>query len=290
MRVPPVAACARVHAAIRRRRTGTLLGVILGIVAAAILAGGRPAAAITNGQPDIANRYNYVGLVTDGRLACSGSLIAPTIFLTAAHCFDQPGKTVFVTVVQDVRTARQQDFVTGQWFPDPDFCGSTCPPGLPGSSSQDVAVVVLRHQIKVSRYALLPTPGLVDTLAVGTPVTLVGYGVQDFARGGGQPQPVTDFARYFAPATLLAGSEAFTQRDALTVSSTPGQDQGGVCFGDSGSPVLRGGTDIILGLVSHGASPLCASVSYAYRIDNAAALAFIQGGYRTASATASGPR
>ena len=57
-----------------------LLGVGVGV-----------ASAITNGQPD-GNNHPYVGLLVfddaPGHPAwrCSGSLIAPTVVLTAAHC------------------------------------------------------------------------------------------------------------------------------------------------------------------------------------------------------------
>ena len=65
------------------------------IVAAAVLAAltvAAPAAAITNGAPDGNRHPNAGGLVSptqysDGTwLYCSGTLVSPTVFLTAAHC------------------------------------------------------------------------------------------------------------------------------------------------------------------------------------------------------------
>ena len=74
-----------------------LLVVAVGLVA--ILAATAPAGAITGGTEDTANRYSNIGMVVfyqpDGRFRCSGTLIAPRVFLTAAHCtFQDIGKVV----------------------------------------------------------------------------------------------------------------------------------------------------------------------------------------------------
>ena len=61
-----------------------------------------PAAAITNGRVDGNRHPNVGGLVSptqysDGTwLYCSGTLISPTVFLTAAHC-GTDGERVAVT-------------------------------------------------------------------------------------------------------------------------------------------------------------------------------------------------
>jgi hypothetical protein len=77
--------------------------------------------------------------------------------------------------------------------------------GLPGFDTHDVAVVIFTSPgcktptgsvstylcgpvpaaAALGQYAALPTQGLVDTLAMGTAVDLVGYGVQNFVNGGG---------------------------------------------------------------------------------------------------------
>jgi len=64
-----------------------------------VLATSVPAGAITGGTEDTANRYSNVGMVIfyqpDGRFRCSGTLVAPRVFLTAAHCtFQDIGKAI----------------------------------------------------------------------------------------------------------------------------------------------------------------------------------------------------
>src|SRR5215213_6165005 len=76
------------------------------ILAATLLASliaAAPAGAITNGMPDGNKHPNVGGLVapaaySDGTwIYCSGTLISPTVFLTAAHCGDADGERVRVT-------------------------------------------------------------------------------------------------------------------------------------------------------------------------------------------------
>jgi hypothetical protein len=112
------------------------------------------------------------GLVTDFEFVCSGALISPTVFVTAAHCFETPGQEVSVTV-DPQGFSEDADLVTGHWFPNPEFC-SACSPGLVGFDTHDVAVVVLDEPIAVSRHAQLPTTDQVEGLPIKQRLTLVG--------------------------------------------------------------------------------------------------------------------
>src|SRR5690348_5261636 len=82
----------------RRLRTVT---AVLAAAAAAVLATASPGWAITNGSPDGNGHPNVGGLVSatqysDGTwLYCSGALVAPKVFVTAAHCAE--GDRVRVT-------------------------------------------------------------------------------------------------------------------------------------------------------------------------------------------------
>ena len=70
----------------------------------------------------------------------------------------------------------------------------------------------------------------------------------------------------FAPGAVVSGN--FTHSDQfLKLSLNASQGKGGSCFGDSGGPVLRGGTNVVLGLNSYGPNPNCSGTGYAQRVD-----------------------
>ena len=77
---------------------------ILAVLACSLFAAA-PAGAITDGAPDGHGHPNVGGLVastvySDGTwIYCSGTLISPTVFLTAAHCAE--GDQVSVTFDAD---------------------------------------------------------------------------------------------------------------------------------------------------------------------------------------------
>jgi hypothetical protein len=63
--------------------------------------------AITNGEPD-AGRHPFVGLMVaddaDGNpmWRCTGTLISPTVFLTAGHCTEAPAARATIWFAEDV--------------------------------------------------------------------------------------------------------------------------------------------------------------------------------------------
>jgi hypothetical protein len=272
--------------------------------------------AITNGQPD-QGRHPYVGLMValDSKgiplWRCSGSLISPTVFLTAGHCTEPPAAHVEIWFAEGpvptdpdylaaVRANPNQPIscndspafngypcqgdAGGTPHPHPDFC-TGCGPGLPRFASHDVGVVALDAAVPptvVGEYAQLPTVGLVDTLPNKTPIDFVGYGVQFQAQipGSQLPQPPPFYrwagprARLFAPTELVSGN--FKQSDQfLRLALNPGGGSGGTCFGDSGGPDLLGGTDVVLGVNSYVTNVNCGGVGYAQRVDLFDVLAWI---------------
>src|SRR5690348_8429387 len=82
-----------------RRRISVASIVATAVVVAAVLVPAAPAGAIVGGTPDTV--HTNVGLVrfttADGRFRCSGTLISPTVVLTAGHCTEGPATDVYVS-------------------------------------------------------------------------------------------------------------------------------------------------------------------------------------------------
>jgi Trypsin len=267
------------------REVEALRRLLIGLVVAALaVLVASPARAITNGEPD-GNRHPYVGLaVFDDANGpshrCSASLLSPTVVLTAGHCTDG-AVAARVWFAEDVQSNREYPFsgstsYDGTPITNPGFCIG-CGNGLPGFAQRDVGVIVLSEPVPTSvvgEYAQLPAPNLVDQLSKKAPVTLVGYGVQERIVGGGPPVWAGLRVRLMAPARLVSGS--FTHSDEFVrVTASPGQG-GGTCFGDSGGPILNGGTDTVLAVNSYVTNGNCAGVTYSQRVDIPEVLAWIQ--------------
>ncbi len=258
-----------------------VMGIVLGSVGIAY-------AVTFNPQPD-GNNHPYIGLVLfydEGGAymwRCSGSLLSPTVFLTAGHCTDgtTSARVLFdsnlTELVYPYETCGPYTCYEGDTYTHPDFCIG-CAGGLPGFDTHDVGVVVFDEPVTtVSGYAQLPDEGLVDTLKMRTDIDLVGYGVQWKIKDGGVPPSArwTGYRiRYYAPTKLITSKDVISD-EYIKLTANPAQGKGGTCFGDSGGPDLLGGTNIVLAVNSFVNSYNCTGVTYSNRVDTGYALDFI---------------
>jgi secreted trypsin-like serine protease len=241
--------------------------LVLAVVVVAILVWGGVASAITYGQPD-GNRHPNVGALVgtfDWQTYpyCSGTLISPTVFLTAAHC-DIGTSTVYVTF--DSEYTSKSRLYSGTFHSDPLYNQSQNDP-------HDIAVVVFDKPIKGIEPAQLPTLGQFDNVAKDQQFTAVGYGGQEAVNQPGGPVIGYLDTREYAVSTFNAVGPGY-----LRLSQNPATGNGGTCYGDSGGPNFLGAgsteTDIIAGITITGDS-LCKSTNVIYRLDTESARAFL---------------
>jgi len=190
---------------------------------------------------------------------CSGTLIAPTVFLTAAHC-DQDVARVAVTF-DSVYTAGTGTTYWGTWHADPSCTQAQSDP-------HDLAVVVLDNAVTGITPARLPDAGSLAGLARGTSFTSVGYGAQSVTIEKGPTFHYAD-VRYVATGSLNAVNPAW-----LRISMNPTLGDGGTCYGDSGGPNFLRDTDILAATTITG-DFMCRATNVVYRLDTPAARSFL---------------
>ncbi|MEK6192506.1 MAG: trypsin-like serine protease [Chloroflexota bacterium] len=228
------------------------------------------AGAITYGLPD-GNGHPEVGALlapqaySDGTwAACTGTLIAPTVFLTAAHC-DLGVSSVYVTFDSTYIPGTSTTYL-GTWHADPNYTQAQNDP-------HDIAVVVFPQPgVTVITPALLPGAGSLNNLRRGTMFTAVGYGAQSVTIDHGPTFNYADI-RYVAFGPLNA-----LNKNWLRLSMNPSLGDGGTCYGDSGGPnfLWVGGTetDIVAGITITG-DFMCRATNVDYRLDTPSARAFL---------------
>src|SRR4026208_1133885 len=123
-----------------------------------------PANAITGGQVDTGNRYPFVGLLAfydeEGEYMhrCTGTLLSPTVVLTAAHCTIGTALAYAyfeITVPDDFR--ENPTGISGTPFTHPDF--------NPNTLRNDVGIVVLDQAVNLEgQYPTVASEGFLTEL------------------------------------------------------------------------------------------------------------------------------
>lgn len=243
--------------------------LMLLLAAALVLAA--PAGAVTDGELD-GERHPYVGLMVAQDAAgnplwrCSGTLISPTLYLTAGHCTEAPAARAEIWFDADVESGA--DAGTNGYPFAGDVGGSTHthPQYDPNAFFLfDLGMVVLDKPVKMRTYGALPGLNSLDALKVGesTRFTSVGYGLQ-------RSNPVhveQEKVRMLARPHLLQINTGFTGDFSLLLSNNA--NTGGTCFGDSGGPNFLGSSNVVAGVTSFGLNGTCGGTGGVYRVDRA---------------------
>ncbi len=248
-----------------------------------------PASAGTGGTPDGVEHPAVAFLVYywgGDRYSCSGTLVSPTVVLTAAHCTDGVKSTFLVTFDSEVAEHAPLPYAAeapgagftaeevktygahaGTGATHPDYSGFT-----DEKSWNDLGVVRLEEAVTDIAPAHLADPGTLDQIRKSelsrTLFTAVGYGMEMRTPESGpqKAQPV-------AYPLLRRRVEMYGQKVTAQLLQTQANvdtrtGTGATCHGDSGGPVLLDGE--VVGVTSYGINDKCTGLSGFQRVDVAA--------------------
>jgi len=265
------------------RKWGARLAALVAVVLAMSGMGISPAAAINDGDLDGDGHPAVVLILMEvaGKPAfrCSGTLIAPTVVLTAGHCTGEPGEFSGMRVFAEPNVQN-----------DPTYPGPGGPNTIeavawhtfPGFTEaqfflHDVGVIELAKPITLpaGQYGQLPAANALDSLkpSRATTFTAVGYGLQRTNNNPHGFQLESNKVRMVATPHLVQINTGFTGPQSLLLSNNA--NTGGTCFGDSGGPDFVGSSMVVGGVTSFGLNGSCGGTGGVFRVDRPEVLAFI---------------
>jgi len=230
----------------------------------------------TNGFPDNGQHPNVGAIMVPARSGvgyrevCSGTLVSPTVFLTASHCtafLEADPRPEFVTFDETDIEPFPSGLIPATPHTNPAYKGSR----------NDVSVMVLSTPVYTITPAQLPPLGYLDTLPLeqSTKLTVVGYGTSEqvIVKGENGPQFPFEGDRGYGIGSFNALTPQW-----LMMSQNASHGDSGACYGDSGGPTFLGAApndgDVILAVTTTGDVP-CYSTNVASRTDSPSARAFL---------------
>lgn len=294
-----------------RHRSLVRFALVAGVIGT--LAVASPVGAITHGQPD-GGEHPYVGQLffydpdaVDPRFSdpggwfnCSGTLISPTVVLTAGHCTFPTGKDGESTpdgwggndtwvsflevpnydgiaaapfVAIDDNQARYEHYrdtlnARATWhrgtaYPHPDYSDAAF-------FLADAGVVILDEPVELAAYGELAAEGYLDQFTgrkkAQSLFEAVGYGFERLL-------PIGAFGgdtRMKSQQVIIDSTGVYGIHDqsSIVFSNNNGRPhRGGTCSGDSGGPFFRNDTRLQVAINSYGVPPNCTGGDGGYRID-----------------------
>ena len=248
------------------------------------------AGAVTDGQPDGDGHPQVVLLLMEvggtPAFRCSGTLLSPTVLLTAGHCTsnwpDEPYTGMRVFTESDVQagigTTNNYPFGGGKysveavdWAAHPQYEGSPF-------YLHDVGVVILKKPgVQLDEYATLPTANQFDSFKnqKGNKIgfTAVGYGLQESFPDASYWKTSNTRTRYVAYPWLVQINGGIVGDYSMLLSNNA--YSGGTCFGDSGGANFLGDSLVVAGITSFGLNGNCAGTGGVFRTDRQNVLDFV---------------